>query len=325
MSDLSRKRPGRRGSRGGTIYVIGNLNVDLVMGPVTPWPAPGTESFVARTEMRVGGAAGNAAFALKAMRAPYRLVCNIGNDIFGRWLARAFGAAARTWPRSSRPTTVSVGITHPDGERIFLTSRGHLETLSLGDVARLLPERAAPGDIALLLGGFLSPPLLASYERLLARLQKAGFAVALDPSWPPGGWTAATRRRVAGWLGACDHVLLNEQESRALSGQRRIEAAALWIQRRAKPGATIVVKRGRQGASAWQGEQKAHAAAPRVKVIDTIGAGDVFDAAYLAARRGGASLADALSHGVRIASAVISTDPRRYGPAQDRRGRRRGS
>jgi len=312
---------GRGSGRGrGRIYVIGNVNVDLVMGPIAPLLVPGTESMVARTELRVGGAAGNAAFALQAMGTPCRLVCNIGDDVFGRWLAEAFGPAARRWPKSALPTTASVGITHPNGERTFLTSKGHLESLSLADVEGQLPKRAGPGDVALLLGGFLSPPLLRSYERLLERLTEGGFAVALDPSWPPGGWTKRMRLRVAAWLRACDHVLLNEAESCGLSGESGIAEAAGWIQRRAKPGVTVVVKRGPRGASAWQEDRTAHAPAPKVKVIDTIGAGDVFDAAYLRARVLGADLGESLAEGVALASAVISTYPRRYRKVRSRRG-----
>lgn len=310
MNQPLRRR--RSGAGKGRIFVIGNVNVDLVMGPVAPWPLPGTESMVARTELRVGGAAGNAGFALLAMAAPCRIVSNVGDDVFGRWLAQAFGPASRLWPKARTPTTTSVGITHPNGERTFLTSKGHLESLSLADVEGQIPKRAGPGDIALLLGGFLSPSLLASYERLLERLTKSGFGIALDPSWPPGGWTKRMRHRVAGWLWACDHVLLNEAESCGLADQSGLAEAARWIQRRAKPGATVVVKRGSRGAKAWQEGRTADVPAPRVKVIDTIGAGDVFDAAYLRARLRGSGLGEALVEGVETASAVISTYPRRY-------------
>jgi sugar/nucleoside kinase (ribokinase family) len=318
MSEPPRGHNGGKASDGSRITVIGNVNIDWIMGPVTPWPKPGTEIWVPHSELRVGGAAGNAAFALKAMGAPYRIVASVGNDMFGRWLAQAFGAAARRWPVAPVATTASVGITYPNGERTFFTSAGHLDRLSLGDVMGQLPKRARAGEVALLLGGFLSPPLLGRYEALLAQLRRIGFAIALDPSWPPQGW-AKMRRRVAAWLSACDHVLLNEAESCALSGEDSVAKAGPWIERRARPGATVIIKQGPRGASAWQDGRKARAVAPRVKVVDTIGAGDVFDAAYLRARCLGAGLAEALSEGVRVASAVVSTYPRRYGPVHHRR------
>jgi sugar/nucleoside kinase (ribokinase family) len=293
--------------------VIGNVNVDLIMGPVAPWPAPGTESILAQSDLRVGGAAGNSALALRALGTPCRLVCNIGDDVFGRWLADAFGTAAAGWPRATLPTTVSVGLTHPNGERTFLTSRGHLEAFSLAEVLTLLPAAAGPGDVALLFGSFLSPSLLADYEALLQTLGTRGFAVALDTGWPPGGWSPDLRQRVTGWLASCDHILLNEIESASLSGEVEVEVAAAWLAEHARPGATGVVKCGPLGATGWRAGQGAHAAAPKVAVIDTIGAGDAFDAAYLTACLRGRDLPAALAEGVAVASAAVSTSPRRYG------------
>jgi sugar/nucleoside kinase (ribokinase family) len=297
-----------------TIHVIGNVNVDLIMGPLAPWPTPGTEIVLPQSELRVGGAAGNTGLALQAIGARYRMVCNIGDDIFGRWLSEAFGEAGRNWPTTAGGTTVSVGLTHPGDERTFLTSQGHLLAMTLADALRRLPGRAGDGDVALLCGGFLSPRLIDAYEALIAALAERGFAVALDTGWPPGGWSETTRRCVAGWLPACDHVLLNEIESCGLSGETEVEAAAHWIAGRAKPDASVIIKRGQLGASAWQNDESCQAAAPRVDVIDTVGAGDVFNAIYLHARLAGRGLAAAVAEGVAIASAAISTSPRRYGP-----------
>ena len=49
------------------LAVIGNVNVDLIMGPAAPWPQPGTEIIVDHDELRVGGSAGNAALAWMAL------------------------------------------------------------------------------------------------------------------------------------------------------------------------------------------------------------------------------------------------------------------
>jgi sugar/nucleoside kinase (ribokinase family) len=253
------------------------------------------------------------------------MICNIGDDMFGRWLSDAFGTAGRGWPKTSLNTTVSVGLTHPGGERTFLTTEGHLSAMDLGDALPLVPARAGKGDVALLCGGFVVPKLIDSYEALIATLSERGFALALDTGWPSGGWSEATRRRVAGWLAACDHVLLNEIESCGLSGESEVEAAARWIAQRAKPGATVVVKRGRLGASAWQKEERRNAPAPAVDVIDTIGAGDTFNASYLYSRIQGQSLAAALAQGVSVASAAISTSPRRSGRAPGERRRSAGA
>ena len=38
-----------------TIHVIGGVTIDLIMGPVAPWPQPGTETFVAHSELGPAG------------------------------------------------------------------------------------------------------------------------------------------------------------------------------------------------------------------------------------------------------------------------------
>jgi sugar/nucleoside kinase (ribokinase family) len=302
----------RRGRSPGTIFVIGNVNVDFILGPVKPWPRPGTETIFPHSEIRIGGAAGNSALTLQALGARFRILCNVGNDIFGRWLIDSFKPDSRRWPIAPTPTTASACLAHPNGERTFLTSLGHLAVISVKDVLTLLPKRAKKGDMALLCGGFLSPRLLLGYDALIETLSERGFEIALDTGWPSGGWTKLQRGRVTRWIGKCDHILLNEIETAGLSGKRDIVPAARWMLVHAQPGATVVIKRGPLGALAWQADERADANAPRVKVVDTTGAGDVFNAAYLFARSKGLGLRQSVTTGVRIASRVIATSPRRY-------------
>ena len=54
---------------------------------------------------------------------------------------------------------------------------------------------------------------------------------------------------------------------------------------------------------------------PPIRVADSIGAGDIFNAGYLAAILAGANPPEALRAGVSLASEVISTSPRRYAAA----------
>lgn len=301
-----------------TIHVIGGVTIDLIMGPVAPWPRPGTETFVSHSELRAGGPAGNTSLALKALNVRHRVISNIGNDIFGQWLADFFGENAYGWQRVRSPTAISIGIEHPGGERSFLTAAGNLAEQTAADILGMLPARAVPGDIALLSGAFLYPALLDSFESILEIVARRGFAVALDTGWPPNGWDAATKARAAAWLAHCDHVLLNEIEWQSLSGANTIEGIAGWMTGRAKPGATLVLKRGAQGASAWFGGKTVHVPAPVVEVVDTTGAGDAFNAGYLSACLAGTSVEAALEYGVELASTAIASSPRQYRRPQGR-------
>lgn len=293
------------------IAVVGNLNVDLVMGPQEPWPTPGTEVLLPMSDLRVGGAAGNAALALRELETPYWLVANRGDDILGRWLAEAFpdqsGLAI-----SNAPTTISVGITHPNGERTFFTPAGHLNRYDLACVEAQLPEAAEQGAIALVVGTFVTPALLPDYPKLIASLRGRQFSVALDTGWPDGGWTEEVRSQVGSWLPACSHLLINETEALGLAGRSDLHAAAEVILPRMEPGAVLVIKRGPSGAVAFHASARVEVPAPVVTVVDTIGAGDAFNAGYLSALVRGGAPDEAVAAGVALASLAVSTMPRRY-------------
>lgn len=302
-----------------SLAVVGNVNIDLIMGPAAPWPQPGTESIVDHDELRVGGSAGNAALAWMALGTPFEIAASIGRDQFGRWLAESFGARASTWPVHGDSTTLSVGITHPDGERTFFTTRGHLPLFSLEDVFAVLDGPRLAGGIVLLCGSFLTEKLVEDYDRFFDWADRHDIAVALDTGWPLDGWTEANRRAAKGWLSRCRIALFNEVETTSLAGVADPAEAGRILRQGMPDGSIVVVKCGPKGAIAVDADDRVvHAAAPSVRVVDTIGAGDVFNAAFLAAHAAGEALQASLAAGTAVASRAISTHPRSYAPtAQD--------
>ena len=293
------------------ILVIGNLNVDVIMGPQEPWPTPGTEVVLQHSDVRVGGAAGNTALALQAMGTPYQLLANRGCDVFGAWLASAF-PDQRDPPVAEAASAISVGITHPDGERTFFTTLGHLAYFDLACVEAQLLGRVEPDGVTLLSGTFVTPALLADYSTLLAGLRQRGDRVALDTGWPASGWTPTLRAQVRDWLPNCSHLLINEAEVRGMAGENDTEVAIRSILPSLAPDAVLVIKCGADGALAVHGTEWFSIPAPDVAVADTVGAGDVFNAGYLAATAEGCTPAEATRRGVHLASRIISTHPRRY-------------
>jgi sugar/nucleoside kinase (ribokinase family) len=296
------------------LAVIGNVNVDLILGPTAPWPTPGTEIIVEHDEIRVGGAAGNSALTLLGLGVDFSVAGNVGDDQFGRWLREAFGARAAKWPVRPEATTLSVGLTHPDGERTFFTTRGHLPRFCLADVRDCLDGATLSGGYALVCGSFLTADLAADYPALFDWADAHGITVALDTGWPLEGWSEENRRRAKSWLARCGCVLMNEVEATSLTGIADPAEAAGSLKAGMPDGAVVVVKCGPDGAIGIDRDGTfSRAAAPMVKVVDTIGAGDAFNAAFLAALASGKGFSSCLEAGVRVASRAISTLPRTYG------------
>lgn len=295
-----------------TLLVLGNVNVDLVLGEVDGWPAVGTEVVVDRSEMRPGGSAGNTALALTGMGVPHRMVASVGNDPNGAWLSAQFDATSTEWIVEPCDTTLTVGIVHKGGDRVFFTTPGHLQKASLEDLVEHLPHAAGDNAFALVSGGHLMPGIEAGTVRLLETLSAKGWRTAIDPGWPPIGWSEDNKRQMFEWLGAADVSLINAEEAKGLAGTDDLEVAVGLLVERVGPSHTLVVKDGAQGAHAYTAGKHFHAPSPKVEVIDTVGAGDTFNAAFLAALTQGGTLGDALSRGAVIAARAISTFPRRY-------------
>jgi ribokinase len=298
------------GGRRERLVVIGDVGVDLIMGPIGDWPRVGTEILMDKSEVRPGGSAGNAVLAARYLGESAQLVSAVGTDELGSWLRGQLDGEGAALAVCDGPTTLTVGIIHASGERTFFTTRGHLEQLTY-ELLRpgILP--GGPGSIALLSGAFLTPALRASYPRLIDELIALGYRVALDTNWPPSGWSAALRAEVAGWSARCDHVLLNELEVMSLADATDLDTAFERLAPRLKPGATLVAKSGKRGAVAMADGRRSECAAARATIFDTVGAGDSFNAGYLLARLHGAKLDDALAAGCEAAAAILSSFPRR--------------
>lgn len=294
------------------LLILGNINLDLIMGTLDHWPERGTEALVQVQTWRIGGNAGNAVVAAHGLGTPFRAVSTVGEDFAGRWLREQLGEANVEWIPRAYPTSVTVALTHSDGERTFVTQLGHLAYLEPGD---LQLQDAAGIPYVLLAGGFLTPRLKEHYPAILQQLKGQGSRVALDMGWPDEGFTPELRAEVKGWLPAVDYLLINELEALELSGEGQagcLRGAVQILSQCVGPAGVIVVKCGAQGVLLADQGRVFTVHAPQVEVVDSVGAGDTWNAAFLHALLQQRSLEDAAAFAVRVASQAISTSPRRF-------------
>jgi 2-dehydro-3-deoxygluconokinase len=141
---------------------------------------------------------------------------------------------------------------------------------------------------------------------LLARCRRHGSRIVFDNNyrprlWPDAGIAADAYRRV---LSLAHTALLTIEDEAMLYGDA--DPAAALERARALGVSEIVIKRGADACIAQSDGVPIEVPAEAVsEVVDTTAAGDAFGAAYLAARLGGASQADAVRAGHRLAAVVI--------------------
>ncbi len=288
------------------VWVLGNVNVDVLLGELVPWPKPGTETVLPHYQLRVGGALGNTALALHALGARASYLGSLGDDALGDWLDAELRQAGCALPRVAASTAVTAGLTHPGGERTFFTHLGHLRSY------RVTPaelSQVAPGDLCLLCGYFLLPKVRREGLKLLQALHSRGVTTLLDTGWPSDGWTDEVRAEVAALLPHVDYFLPNREEVEGLCGlslRDGLERLSSSVK------GQVLVKLGAEGAGYLEGGRWRHIPAPKVKVVDTVGAGDTFNAGLLAALQRGCALPQAVRIAVEAASLAVATSPRRY-------------
>ena len=304
------------------LVVAGNASADLLLGPLDPWPRVGTEVLVERTAWRVGGALGNAALALAGLGVPATLVWDVGDDPLGTWLTTALASAGDPPRVLAAPTSVTVALNHPDGERTFVSHLGHLAA-SEPDALAAAIEAATPGDLLLVGGSFLLPRWRPALARLLARARARSLVTALDTGWPTEGWTDAIRGEVRAALAHVDLFLPNLEEARGLLGAPDVTPHEALAALDALTAGRTVLKLGPDGAACLDGERAIVTPSARIEVADTVGAGDTFDAALLAGLRDGLPCREAMALAVEVASRAVASHPRRYPEWTEVRGRPR--
>ncbi|TPW32930.1 sugar kinase [Pararhizobium mangrovi] len=141
----------------------------------------------------------------------------------------------------------------------------------------------------------------------LARAREAGTTVAFDPNLRPRLWpgTAAMTEAIDAAAAVSTIVFPTFEDDAAAFGDANPAACARRY--RDRGAETVIVKNGAEPCLAVEGETTTEEPAVRVAApVDTTGAGDSFNAAFLASRLSGAPLGDALKAAHATAANTIA-------------------
>ena len=201
-----------------------------------------------------------------------------GNDPFGRLaIERLDGLGvdiSRVRRRADIKTGLGLALVDAD-DRAILTCPGTIDALRPQDLTGDLLSAARHWHVASL---FLLKGLRSGWADWLPRLRRRGVTTSLDTGWDPADRWDGVREL----LPDVDVFLPNEAEARAITGEPDLRAAGAAL---ASDGPLVVIKRGACGAAVFDREGCRFFDAPESEqpVVDTIGAGDNFDAGFLRA------------------------------------------
>lgn len=260
-----------------------------------------------------GGAVFNTAIALGRLGAPAGYFGGLSTDLFGHQLTETLSAShvdSALSPRSDRPTTLAfVTLTNGQAQYAFYDENTAGRMLTKAD----LPDLSADVS-ALFFGGIslVSEPAADTYAALCLR-EAGSRPIMIDPNIRPGVITdpARYRDRLNRMLAHADIVKISDEDMDWLgvTPQDLIDGGA----------ALVLITRGAKGAEVHRPDSRFDIPAQKAQVVDTVGAGDTFNAGVLAGlHRAGLltthtltaasddALAPAVALGTRAAAVTVS-------------------
>jgi sugar/nucleoside kinase (ribokinase family) len=274
------------------VLVAGEINPDLILSDpgLTP-PFGQAETLIEDAVLTIGSS--SAIFACAAARLGLRVVFVglVGDDAFGRTMLDALHDRSVDTSNvvidAQRRTGFSV-ILNRGADRAILTYAGASASLSASQISNALLSQARHLHVA---SYFLQIALRPDVAALFKRAQRLGLSTSLDTNWDPSGEWAGVEEALA-------HTTLflpNAPEALAITGASDEWQAAACLSQQASIAA---IKMGAVGAIALRGAETASTYALPIQIVDTVGAGDTFDAGFVYGHLQGWSLERCLQLGV---------------------------
>ena len=307
----------------GQILCVGDLNPDLVvpygeMKRALRQDLPGPTA-----QLLPGGGMGNTVTALGRMGLRPLILGMVGNDSTGDMITADLqknGVDTRFLRRQQAPAMAVVSVIEEDGEKVFFQwfpPGGQDKAFTPADVSEPVLERCS----LLHLNGMVvqdGGPSARAVTEFCELAAARGIPVSIDLNLRCAQYPLTPERRalLGRVLAVASHILgSGAEEWCALTpGRTKEQAARRW----ATAQNTVVCRDGAQPVLLIDRLHESRHAPPTVEVVSRNGAGDMFDAGYLARLAAGGTPREAVFHGLAVAAHAIShRQPRSVpGPAE---------
>lgn len=266
------------------LTIAGEANLDLILYGFDQNIPVDREILASNFEMTLGGSSSILAHNLAVLGTRVGFVSRIGDDAMGRIAMERLGESEVDLSRCTRgapgsKTGVTILLPHGRSRRI-LTYPGIMFEMTVADLDLDYLASARHFHLSSL---FLQQGMHAGLPGLFRELKRRGLTLSLDTNDDPDDrWDGVLHAL----LPLLDILLPNDDELKRIAGRETVDEA---LQALSAQVPLIAVKCGAQGAVVQEGPRRLEIPALSVTPVDTIGAGDSFNAGFLAAWLRGAA------------------------------------
>ena len=281
---------------------VGILVADHLCTPIPRVPAAGELVLAERLPLTIGGCASNAAMDLNRVGVRVGVVGSVGADVFGRFIIEQFQTAGldtqsiRVVPDVHTSGTLIINVEGED--RRFIHSIGANAWFRAADI----PVDRLHEVKVLYVGGYRLMPSLDAVElaAVFRRARSLGVKTVLDVVLPGGQdhWP-----HLEPVLSETDVFLPNDDEAALLTGLDDPQAQAERFH--AAGARTVVITCGGEGTVMIADGERLRADAHRVTYVGGTGAGDAFDAGYIAGLLAGEDARGCLAWGSALGASCV--------------------
>ena len=285
------------------IATIGDVNVDLITR-IERMPELGKQVITKDFQTHGGGCSANFSLSCARLGMDVQLFGKVGDDVFGTYVLVELeenNVDTKNVLLTEKKTGITIAIVQ-DIERSFITFRGENATYCLDDI----DISKINAGIVHLPSYFLMDGLKNEYAKLIDLLHGAGIQVSFDTGWDPRGFVEETVDPLFEILPRLDVFLPNLDEARNILGLEPKTGPERAAEILLDMGVKIVaIKMGKDGCWVANRENIEYVPAFDVKVVDTTGAGDNFNAGFVSSYINGRPLRDCAIIGSATAALKI--------------------
>ncbi len=285
------------------VTIAGELNLDLILYGLPEQLPPERELLADRMMLTLGASSAIVAHNLAALGSRVGFQSRIGDDPLGQISLQRLQQGGVDISQVRRvPGATTTGLTvilHHETWRNILTYAGTIAELTWDDLDL---DYLADSRHFHFSSYYLQKALRPRLAELFQHLKSKGLTISLDTNDDPDDRWEGGLHEVLRYV---DIFLPNEREACKAAGTEDLEVAISKLSERVP---LLVVKLGRKGALAQRGTERFTSASKELVPVDTVGAGDSFDAGFLHQYVRGADLPTCLASG-NLAGALSTTRP----------------
>jgi sugar/nucleoside kinase (ribokinase family) len=273
------------------VSVVGELNLDLIMAGLPPAIELDREHLATDLTITLGSSSAIFAHNLALLGNNVGFSSAIGSDQLGEICLERLGASGVDLSRVRKFAGKITGLTvilPQQTKRYILTYPGTMFDMRYEDLDLEYVFSAKHFHLS---SYFLQRSLRPRIAELFREAKRAGLTTSLDTNDDPEDAWAADLLEV---LPHVDVLMPNEQEACRIARKPDAVEAAEFL---AAKVPLLVIKRGSKGVLARRGNESFTALPKLVRAVDTVGAGDSFDAGFLHKFVRGAALEECLEFG----------------------------